>query len=220
MAKKFKLSKEYPGSPKLGTIVEINEHDFLAFIPNDDKFYGIYPEKFPEFWEEVIELCIPIGTKFKYYEDDITIYTVENVNSDKVTISWKEGNRPVSMTYSITTVNEYFKEGYWKEYKEPLFTTEDGVEINDPEQEVYWLEVDKYITHGKKAINMKNKIDNLYFKNHIKVFSTEKAAQNYIKIHKPVLSYNDVLKLYDRSSYSFQREEFKKELTELVKSKL
>lgn len=54
----------------------------------------------------------------------------------------------------------------------------------------------------------------------IKRFSTEKAAQNYIKMNKPCLSLSEVLDAFDKTVYPVQREPFKKEVTKLVKQKI
>lgn len=58
--KKYKLIKEYPGSPILNTIIEyIEESDdidepFNGWIDNNDNEYES-PENYPEFWQEIIE---------------------------------------------------------------------------------------------------------------------------------------------------------------------
>jgi len=55
---KYRLVKEYPGSPKLGTVVE--EDDSVYYIPDDDSKLSFteldhYPYAYPEFWELVVE---------------------------------------------------------------------------------------------------------------------------------------------------------------------
>lgn len=50
MAKSFKLIKGYPGSPKLGTVVNtLNEEGYTIVKVG----HTIYPNQHPEFWEEV-----------------------------------------------------------------------------------------------------------------------------------------------------------------------
>ena len=50
MVKSFKLIKEYPGSPKLGTVVNtLNEEGYTIVKVG----HTIYPNQHPEFWEEV-----------------------------------------------------------------------------------------------------------------------------------------------------------------------
>lgn len=57
MSKKYKLIKEYPGSPELGQIVApktcVNEEDTNNYYWEGSWFN---PKSFPEFWEEVKEL--------------------------------------------------------------------------------------------------------------------------------------------------------------------
>ncbi|ALN97155.1 hypothetical protein [Flavobacterium phage FpV4] len=58
MTKKYKLIKEYPGSPKLGTIVD-RRGVFVYFDINSPNVNMTvsqnYVENYPEYWEEVIE---------------------------------------------------------------------------------------------------------------------------------------------------------------------
>ena len=54
---KYKLIKEYPGSPKLGTVV-IKNNDFGGYSyiePNIQEYSKGVIEQYPEFWEEVVE---------------------------------------------------------------------------------------------------------------------------------------------------------------------
>lgn len=50
---KYKLIKEYPNSPKIGyKIAYGNYYDHCGYMING---IAIYPEKYPEFWEEIID---------------------------------------------------------------------------------------------------------------------------------------------------------------------
>lgn len=56
--KKYKLIKEYPGSPNLGTIVEYKDDQYELYLiegktPNYGQFPKPYVEDLPEFWEEI-----------------------------------------------------------------------------------------------------------------------------------------------------------------------
>lgn len=56
--KKYKLIKEYPGSPKLGQIAECPNEHYMIYQNNPYKVFGIPKNKvenYPEFWEEIIE---------------------------------------------------------------------------------------------------------------------------------------------------------------------
>lgn len=52
--KKYKLIKEYPGSPELETIIiEAADIKNKYFIKRNDIWYINSPENYPEFWEEI-----------------------------------------------------------------------------------------------------------------------------------------------------------------------
>jgi hypothetical protein len=69
-------------------------------------------------WEEIIELSVPIGTRFIVNKSGATVYTIFNIiNKDKIIVYWN--NDKNKTTYSIEDVNYYFKTKAWIEYKEP-----------------------------------------------------------------------------------------------------
>jgi hypothetical protein len=87
--KKYKLIKEYPGSPKLGTEVEKESNNkFSYFYRSGDKRICVYNEHIenqPEYWEEVRNICFVVSeidynqgnytyfqawTVYKIYEDN------------------------------------------------------------------------------------------------------------------------------------------------------
>jgi len=76
--RKFRLKKSYPGSPKIGTIVEKDERygsDSYKNIESNNIFYVLnhHVEDNPEYWEEVVKNKFMVSTKYSYaYE----IYTV------------------------------------------------------------------------------------------------------------------------------------------------
>lgn len=97
---KYKLIKKYPNSPELGFI-------------SDKTMY--FPQDYPEFWEECVELNVPIGTKFKHKGYDSLVYTIRGIKDDNALIEWKTGKEDF---FTIKQVNQYFKDGTWIEYKE------------------------------------------------------------------------------------------------------
>ena len=54
--KKFKLIKEYPGSPKLGTIKPKDTIiSGITFFDREKTPERDWIENYPEFWEEIVE---------------------------------------------------------------------------------------------------------------------------------------------------------------------
>ena len=55
--KKYKLIKEYPGSPKLGEEVEEYNNGYRYIISDLFDYYYLsrFIEKYPEFWQEIKE---------------------------------------------------------------------------------------------------------------------------------------------------------------------
>jgi hypothetical protein len=58
--KKYKLIKEYPGSPELGTVCEEREErSSFCYFHKEEQYLGIlkyHVEKQPEYWEEVNDI--------------------------------------------------------------------------------------------------------------------------------------------------------------------
>lgn len=95
--KKYKLIQEYPGSPKLGTIIEKAVGFFIdGLYTNKKGFFLELPEKYPNFWEEFIEvefkilsfelnnLIFKLGSDGKYYSDNGTWANFVNTLNDKI----------------------------------------------------------------------------------------------------------------------------------------
>lgn len=74
-------------------------------------------EKFPEFWREITELSVPIGTLFTCYKDK-TIYKIESVEDNVVQVSWGYEGKLHKVGYYIEEVNKFFREGEWKKVDE------------------------------------------------------------------------------------------------------
>ena len=69
MSNRYRLIKEYPGSPKLDTIINDSKTTLgISYYENCKAFIG----NFPEFWELIVEY--PIGTKVHNSQTN-TIYT-------------------------------------------------------------------------------------------------------------------------------------------------
>ena len=74
---KYKLIKEYPGSPKLNTIVEEHKTRKSLFVSKCN-FAINHPYYFPEFWEEIDVKQFLFTT-----EDDVDIFEGDNFYSTR-----------------------------------------------------------------------------------------------------------------------------------------
>lgn len=80
--RKFRLIKEYPGSPKVGSVVE-ESNSVSAYVFEDVKnsiFFKTpkrYIEDNPEYWEEIIENKFMVSTRNSAF---LNAYSVAKVN--------------------------------------------------------------------------------------------------------------------------------------------
>lgn len=238
--RKFKLIKEYPNSPKLGTISSMILSDSI--------------ESYPEYWEEIKEKEYEIisfisYSKIIYYlqksgkfyatgtlmEKEVSlgeiintegyeIYSVKRLSDGEVfTIGDKVGiNRPWIIK-EFTFVNfrttedilsacdekggTYISQLVKFVGKQPLFKTEDGIDIFKGDS--YYPITEEFVICNKCTYPTGNKM--------FKLFSTKKAAEEYILMNKHCLSIKDVLhNVPNNAAYDFM----KHRLQELVKQKL
>lgn len=94
-----------------------------------------------------------------------------------------------------------------KKAKTPLFTTEDGVDIYEGDK-MFCLEKGRYVILSLNTMSnaFRKAKENYHF------FSTQEAAEEYVLINKPCLSYWDIFHLIPSK--------YKSELKMIVKSKL
>ena len=150
---KYILKKEYPGSPKLGNIIDNLENDWI--------------ENYPEFWEEVVEkdyeiLSVSLQRSDKHKIHNVSEYkntvieALLNCNGNKIhsikRLSDSEiftiGDKVVGYNNSIAKIktidlvgeislnigtdkSEGFSLKNLKKVKQPLFTTEQRSEIEE-----------------------------------------------------------------------------------------
>lgn len=81
--RKFRLIREYPGSPKLGTIVEKDERcgSHIYKYRESNSNFGVlkyHVEGNPEYWEEVIEKRFMVSTENCYYYGAYEVLTVSS----------------------------------------------------------------------------------------------------------------------------------------------
>lgn len=119
--KKYKLIKEYPGSPELGVEVwKKTEEDEFYLLGMANSYYGVeYIENSPEFWEEVIEFPFKVGTKFKNKYNSTDVYTVSRLDVRICTVSRENGRGGKEYsTYNKKDATYNIEKGLWVEYKE------------------------------------------------------------------------------------------------------
>lgn len=213
--RKFKLIKEYPGSPKLGTILT---HEELQYC-NWNEYYQEVIEKDYEVLSFITIESELIKYKDLDIDDDLNcdkylkIYSVKRNDGEIFTIGDK-----VFTEYSNYTINKinivndkcmitalyntnnpngsrlHYNLNNLKKAKQPLFTTEDGVDIFEGDwyfraatEGIVFDTISKYKASSKNAYP-----DNKYPDYHVN-FSTKEAAEEYIIMNKPCLSINDIL---------------------------
>lgn len=251
--KYYKLIKEYPGSPKLGTIAHEDKY-------NPNKYYTALGEfamltqntldKFSEFWEEVVEKDkdyeilsillrkpekhiirkIDLDDSESYIEslikcDGNKIYSVKRLSDGEIfTIGDKikdtefgvcsiKGFKIIDNKIHVIYLDFDYPLTKTIKYKKPLFTTKDGVDIYEGDK--YWLIVNSDMAMPNTARKEWS------YNSENKRFSTKKAAENYIKPHKPCLSYQEILSIFDKTcSNSNIRNDFKTKLTKLINTKI
>lgn len=235
--KKYKLIKEYPGSPNIGTII-INSSSSIKGIGfmikinsaqwDEGKFFIQNPENYPEFWEEVVEKDYEILSVISNLTGK-----VENVDSEGY-VDFGDcvyvDDIVKSKNYDIHLVR--------RKSDGEVFTVGDKVvheyyKGNPKIEKIYFIEKDRlsvYIGGGwNVSIAKIEKVKNPLFRTEDgidiyegdsyvtmkqhgygkKYFSTKEAAEEYILMNKPCLSIND---LKDKLTIEY--------LKKIVKSKL
>ena len=189
--KKYKLIKEYPGSPKVGDIV---------------KGYG--RDSWSEYWEEVVEKDYQI---LKSCPIEGTIYSVKRLSDGEVfTVGDKIKVYQHGSTNTIDKISEeknsLFKNGIWFVYDsggcsidyaikqtQPIYLTHDGKDIF-PEDIVWYVNKENFYHDYIKAY------PEVKFNSDIRAyFLTEEEAKDYIERNKPRLSIEDCFKILQKS---------------------
>ena len=246
---KYKLIKEYPGSPKLG------------FITNNTMYF---PEYYPSLWEPIVEKDYEIlklissksnpqhkenskildnkDYKFKqmYPTKYWDIYSVKRLYDGEVfTVS---DNVIGNFTNTKYNISSFVIEGRFdkiiinshaihlnecKKLKQPLFTTEDGVDIYEGDKYCYVKFKENRKSLGRVfQIVTCDRPGCLYESQYEKYFSTKEKAEEYILMNKPVLSLNDLKQFFPDTYIPFKKGESAtedintKQLEDLVKSKI
>jgi len=214
--KKYKLIKEYPGSPKLGYIAQEDEFTFM--------------KEFTEYWEEVVEkdyeiLEVSLARSEKhiirkidfndsesYIESLInchgnSIHSIKRLSDGEVFTVGDVVNNISEPNIFKGKISEFkLKDSTLRVYydgkdllkhielsKKPLFTTEDGVDIfeGDTNIPLYYVSANGF----KIDSCCKKEIKPGSLSNHNLYFSTKEAVEEYVLMNKPCLNINDVKRL-------------------------
>ena len=216
MIKTYKLIKEYPGSPKLGTEISTKS----GFIVSNLK--QINPLTYAEYWKEVI----PKNYEVLSRTDDASreIYSIKRI-SDGVVFSigdmidcknglYKETGCEILYFTEVNDeiyVNKHFFNKKVKGIKDlvhfvkkPLFLTEDGV--------IKYHGDSYYLVNSISVKRLLCSIDIEYDNKNIR-FSCKELAEEYLLKNISCLSLNDIEKAINL------KEKTKNRLLELVKDK-
>ncbi len=223
--KKFKLIKEYPGSPNLGTICEErNNKSSFCYYFEGEKNIGITKDQVenqPEYWEEVIEKDYEIlisrvvpqeilsvkrlsdGEVFTV-GDLITGYSYEDARSiQTIKICSYTGIMKLEQEKGFTSLCAATKA------KNPIFLTHDGKDIFAEDKVWYVNKENLYYDYIIAQPEVK-------FNSEIRAyFLTREDAENYIERNKPRLSIEDCFKILQKSF--LYGNGFEKEIEEYIR---
>lgn len=141
-------------------------------------------------WKELFDL--PYGQTFvvpdeaRFYNRK-TYFTLGKESDDnEMSVTWENGQ--TKRFYLTSDVARYFKNGDWVVEREFLFTTEDKVDMYRGDS---WF----YVNTSKLGYNPK-KTSNFTYKGtkpaQVFAFSTKEAANEFLLMHRPLLSLKDV----------------------------
>ena len=139
--KKYKLIKLYPGSPTLGTIVRTSDkEEYPGFYYENGSYchYGDIIERFPEFWEKVVE---------KDYEILSYISKLKKCNIEPKNPLFNNGDWDI---YSILRLSD-----------SEIFTVGDRVDSIGKIKSFELEECNDISVHGKKSLDSLQYIQHL-----------------------------------------------------------
>ena len=215
---KYKLIKEYPGSPELNTICEYTNNlwnDANVFI---NRILNL--KDYPEFWQPIVEKDYEIlslvsseknpqhkkGSKFLHNKDYKfknmhptefwDIYSVKRISDNKI-FTIGDSYEDLIIEKMFMSVAGDILTTYKPKFKQPLFTTEDGIDIFEGDT-IYWVNINTFekVNYNKYnddlgEISIKSLLSKKYECKAIG-FSTNEKAEEYILLNKPVLSYGEI----------------------------
>lgn len=184
-SKKYRLIREYPGSPELGSIVtlDVQRGDFGYCEENFNfSIFKAQLENYPEYWQELKEPIFTTDDNVPIYTGDVFYYVNE---SNKICM------------FPCTTMAPRNKEFVY-------FSTEKAAEVYVEQQK-------KYCTNDGEPIKRSQKFyifDDKYYKCmeaksgcfksskwHGKRYKTKEEVERLIALKKPIYSVEDIVRI-------------------------
>lgn len=195
---KFKLIKEYPGSPKLGIEVEaIN--DICYSIPRGYHLSLKDVKNYPEYWEEVKEKKWKINSL-----DNGKIYSIKRLKDNQIFTIGEEIEEGIISNIVVTEEDVHIRiakrwlylEHANKKIHKLLFITEDRKEIFDNYKGQLYI-VNKNTLELKSGLVVDyDKFLATYNCKNFLYFYSFYEVKNYIIMNTPCLSLKDIAKIY------------------------
>lgn len=122
--KKYKLIKEYPGSPKLGTEIINNENVNSAHTLDKTHYYNGYKiQEYPEFWEEVVEKDYEILSYISKLKDCIVEVNNEWLEHGDIDVGIIRKSFVKNMSYKYFSTKEAAEK--YLAYNKPQYSLND-----------------------------------------------------------------------------------------------
>jgi hypothetical protein len=230
--KKYRLVKEYPGSAKLGTMVEKCSFTGSGVIGNGKLYTNMKgqgvesPEKYPEYWEEVIEKDYEVLSYIKKgstactttkrrggenHDEYWNIYSVKRLSDgevftvgDKITGYHKDARSiqtirtcPYTGRVRLEQSGGYTDFSYATKVKQPIFLTHNGKNIFEGDK-VWYVNKEQLHYSGFIAVS------GVTFRSNINAyFLTREGAEDYIEKNKVLFTTEDGYNVFDGQYYFY-----------------
>lgn len=242
--KSYKLIKTYPGSPKLGFILNDSWKCKYGGKDSDYVINGLSfnPDNYPEFWELVVEKEFEIISyiddknnicKLKFNEikwkqefvlDNLHIFKIHSIKRLSDSEIFIIGDRFTTININIvyTNIKEFYINNSGKlcirGTNTGQYTLKNSERVKTPlfqsEDGFDIFEGDEYTIVTNDNFEIKTLTASGNNIYNVKKFSTKEKAEEYIIENKPCLSLKDILTTLDLDKIDIQR------ITKIVKNKL
>lgn len=221
--KKYKLIKQYPGSPALGTIVQGNgQQGWYTKGPGHPTYDWTQVVNYPKFWQEVVEKDYKIlkeRASVNIGSNKIEILSVKRLSDGEVFTVGDKFEANIGGTDVIRTVKAIHVRGdiltitqengfltneknggifcEIKKFKQPIFLTHDGKDIF--EGDTVWY-VNKQGFHKSWFIVSRNQS---FYSDRVAYFLTKEGAEDYIKKNKVLFTTKDGVGIKHGDTYYY-----------------